>query len=100
MGSATGIRGFSAVHGGGTATGVLAELLAVGLNANCGGRDHAPIACERQVVRWAAEMLGLPVGSSGLVVTGTSMANSVAVLVARTAALGAESRASGSLERG
>jgi aromatic-L-amino-acid/L-tryptophan decarboxylase len=76
------------VHGGGTAMGMLAELLAGGLNANCGGRDHAPIACERQVVRWAAEMLGLPLSSSGLVVSGTSMANFVAVLVARTTALG------------
>jgi len=83
------------VHGGGTAVGMLAEMLAAGLNANCGGRDHAPIACERQVVRWAAEMLGLPLTSSGLVLTGTSMANLVAVLVARTAALGPDVRQAG-----
>jgi glutamate/tyrosine decarboxylase-like PLP-dependent enzyme len=83
------------VHGGGTAIGMLAELLAGGLNANCGGRDHAPIACERQVVRWAAEMLGLPAESSGLVVSGTSTANLIAVLVARTAALGAHVRRAG-----
>ncbi len=83
------------VQGGGTAIGMLADMLAAGLNANCGGRDHAPIACERQVVRWAAEMLGLPVESSGLVVTGTSMANLIAVLVARAAALGAGGRQSG-----
>ncbi len=83
------------VHGGGTAVGMLAELLAGGLNANCGGRDHAPIACERQVVRWAATMLGFPQDASGLVVTGTSMANLVAVLVARTAALGPAVRADG-----
>jgi glutamate/tyrosine decarboxylase-like PLP-dependent enzyme len=76
------------VHGGGTAIGMLAEMLAAGLNANCGGRDHAPIACERQVIRWAAEMLGMPANSSGLILTGTSMANFVAVLIARTAALG------------
>ena len=69
-------RFFGWVHGAGTAVGVLAEMLASGLNANCGGRDHAPIACERQVIRWAAEMLGLPRDSSGLVVTGTSVANS------------------------
>jgi glutamate/tyrosine decarboxylase-like PLP-dependent enzyme len=83
------------VHGGGTAIGMLAEMLAAGLNANCGGRDHAPIMCERQVVRWAVEMLGLPVDSSGLVVTGTSMANFVAVLVARTAAAGVGVRRNG-----
>jgi glutamate/tyrosine decarboxylase-like PLP-dependent enzyme len=83
------------VHGGGTAMGMLAEMLAAGLNANCGGRDHAPIMCERQVVRWAAEMLGLPADASGLVLTGTSMANLVAVIVARTAAVGSEVRYDG-----
>jgi aromatic-L-amino-acid decarboxylase len=83
------------VHGGGTAIGMLAELLAGALNANCGGRDHAPILVERQVIAWAAEMLGLPRDSTGLVLSGTSMANLVAVLVARGAALGAESRRTG-----
>jgi aromatic-L-amino-acid decarboxylase len=83
------------VHGGGTAIGMLAEMLAAGLNANCGGRDHAPIACERQVIRWAAEMLGMPLDSSGLVLSGTSMANFVAVLVARSAALGEGVRRTG-----
>ncbi len=83
------------VHGGGTAMGMLAELLAAGLNANCGGRDHAPILCERQVVRWSAEMLGLPADSSGLVVSGTSAANLIAVLVARTAVLGEAVRRDG-----
>jgi glutamate/tyrosine decarboxylase-like PLP-dependent enzyme len=86
------------VHGGGTAVGMLADMLAAGLNANCGGRDHAPIACERQVIRWAAEMLGLPEASSGLVLSGTSMANLVAVLVARTASAGALVRRAGLAE--
>ncbi len=31
------------VHGGGTVEGMLAEMLAAGLNANLGGRDHMPI---------------------------------------------------------
>ena len=48
------------VHGGGNPVGMLAELLAGGLNANLGGRDHAPIEVERQVIAWAAEMLGFP----------------------------------------
>ncbi len=83
------------VHGGGNAVGMLAELLAAGLNANLGGRDHAPIEVERQVVRWAAELLGMPERTSGLLVTGTSVANLVAVLVARVAALGVAVRAEG-----
>ena len=83
------------VHGGGTAVGMLAEMLAAGLNANLGGRDHAPIEVERQVVRWAADLLGFPPDSSGLLVTGTSIANLIGVLVARTAALGVGVRRDG-----
>ncbi|HST76492.1 MAG TPA: pyridoxal-dependent decarboxylase [Acetobacteraceae bacterium] len=83
------------VHGGGNPVGMLAELLAAGLNANLGGRDHAPIEVERQVIGWAAEMLGLPNETSGLLVTGTSIANLIAVLIARTAALGPAVRRDG-----
>src|ERR1700748_2978002 len=32
------------VHGGGNLAGMLAEMLAAGLNANLGGRDHPPVA--------------------------------------------------------
>jgi glutamate/tyrosine decarboxylase-like PLP-dependent enzyme len=83
------------VHGGGNPVGMLAEMLAAGLNANLGGRDHAPIEVERQVVRWLQELFGFPESTTGLFVTGTSMANFVAVLVARTAALGPDVRRSG-----
>lgn len=83
------------VHGAGTVVGTVAEMLAAGLNANLGGRLQAPIQLERQVVRWMAGLTGLPETSSGLFVTGASMANFVAVLVARTAALGAASRIEG-----
>lgn len=83
------------VHGGGTPVGVLAEMLAAGLNANLGGRDHAPIEVERQITEWMRQLFGFPAGASGLFVTGTSMANFIGVTVARTAALGASSRRSG-----
>jgi len=83
------------VHGGGNPVGMLAELLAAGLNANLGGRDHAPIEVERQVIRWAAEILGFPADASGVLVTGTSIANLIGVLVARSASLGPAVRRSG-----
>ncbi|MFA5016859.1 MAG: aspartate aminotransferase family protein [Methylobacter sp.] len=76
------------VHGGGTPVGMLAEMLAAGLNANLGGRDQAPIEIERQVVQWTRELFNFPETASGLFVTGTSMANLIGVLIARTALLG------------
>jgi glutamate/tyrosine decarboxylase-like PLP-dependent enzyme len=83
------------VNGGGTPVGVVAEMLAAGLNANLGGRDHIPVEVERQVTAWVREIFGFPQGATGLFVTGTSMANLIAVLIARDAALGFEVRASG-----
>ena len=83
------------VNGGGTPVGMVAEMLAAGLNANLGGRDHIPIEVERQVTAWVREIFGFPQGATGLFVTGTSMANLIAVLIARDAALGFDVRASG-----
>src|SRR5262249_44432048 len=83
------------VHGGGSAVGMLAEMLAAGLNANLGGRDHVPIEVERQIVEWTRQMFGFPPGTSGIFVTGTSVANLLAVLVARTSALGVAARQRG-----
>ncbi|MCK1741336.1 aspartate aminotransferase family protein [Bradyrhizobium sp. 139] len=83
------------VHGGGTAVGMLAEMLAASLNANLGGRDHMPIEVERQIVAWMRRLFAFPESASGIFVTGTSMANLMAVLVARTAALGTLARQHG-----
>src|SRR6202000_1720283 len=88
-----GSRGW--VHGGGTAVGMLAEMLAAGLNANLGGRDHIPVEVERQIVEWTRAMFAFPPEASGIFVTGTSMANLMAVLVARSAKLGPDVRRSG-----
>jgi len=83
------------VQGGGSVTGMLAEMLAGGLNANLGGRDHVPIEVERQIAEWARQMFGFPEGAAGLFVTGSSMANFMAVLIARTEALGPAVRQTG-----
>jgi len=83
------------VHGGGNVPGMLAEMLAAGLNANLGGRDHMPIEVERQIVHWLRQLFEFPDSASGLFVTGTSMANLLGVLIARTRALGVEVRRNG-----
>ena len=74
---------------------MLAEMLAAGLNANLGGRDHAPVAVEAQITRWLREIFNFPEEATGLFVTGTSMANLIAVLVARTYAVGIDVRRDG-----
>jgi glutamate/tyrosine decarboxylase-like PLP-dependent enzyme/glutathione synthase/RimK-type ligase-like ATP-grasp enzyme len=83
------------VHGGGTPVGMLAEMLAAGLNANLGGRDQMPLEVERQIGLWMRDLFGFPDTAAGLFVTGSSTANLMGVLVARTKALGVSSRSSG-----
>ena len=83
------------VHGGGTPVGMLAEMLAAGLNANLGGRDHVPIEVERQMVRWMQRIFGFPESATGLFVTGTSMANLIGVLIARDTESGLRGAARG-----
>jgi aromatic-L-amino-acid/L-tryptophan decarboxylase len=83
------------VHGAGTPVGMVAEMLAAGLNANCGGRNHIGIAVERQIVQWAAELFDFPEEASGIFVTGSSAANFLGLLIARDAATGHEIRGAG-----
>jgi aromatic-L-amino-acid/L-tryptophan decarboxylase len=70
--------------------GILADLLAETVNANCGAWSLSPAATEieRRTVRWIAELLGLPSSSGGLFVSGGNMANIVAALSARAARAG------------
>jgi glutamate/tyrosine decarboxylase-like PLP-dependent enzyme len=88
-------RFFGWAHGAGTPVGVVAELIAAALDANCGGRDHIGPIVERQVALWAAEAFGFPAASSGVFATGASQANFLGLLVARDAALGHGVRAEG-----
>ncbi|HTX48281.1 MAG TPA: pyridoxal-dependent decarboxylase [Caulobacteraceae bacterium] len=88
-------RFFGWAHGAGAPVGVVAELIAAALDANCGGRDHVGPIVERQVARWCAEVFGFPSESSGVFVTGTSQANFLGLLIARDAALGHDVRGSG-----
>ncbi len=83
------------VQGGGSAVGMLAEMLGAGLNANVGGRNHMAVQVEREVLEWTRRMFGFPVGAGGLFVTGASAANHIGVLVACNRRLGPEVRTKG-----
>lgn len=83
------------VHGAGTPVGIIAEMIAGALNANVGGRNQAPVEVERQVSQWMAALFGFPATARGVFVTGTSIANFMGVVVARTQALGRDVRTHG-----
>ncbi len=83
------------VQGGGTVTGMLAEMLSGGLNVNLGGRDHMPIEVERQIIRWTRQIFSFPETAGGIFLTGASQANFVAVQIAKCRKLGRDVRAAG-----
>jgi aromatic-L-amino-acid/L-tryptophan decarboxylase len=72
------------VMGGGTPLGMMADMLAAGIDPNLGGFNQAPALVEHQVIAWLSELLGMP-GSSGLLVNGGTMASTVGLAVARFA---------------
>ncbi len=88
-------RFFGWVHGTGMAGGLVAEMMAAALNNNCGGRDHGAIYVERAVIDWCKELFGFPRSASGLLVSGTSLANLIALAVARNGRDPAAFRAQG-----
>jgi aromatic-L-amino-acid/L-tryptophan decarboxylase len=76
-------RFWSWVEGGGTVLGMLADMLASGMNPNNTIGDHAPRYVEAQVIDWSKQLFGFPPSASGLLVSGGAMANITAILVAR-----------------
>jgi aromatic-L-amino-acid/L-tryptophan decarboxylase len=73
------------VQGTGTPLGMLADLLASGMNPNMGIGEHAPTYVEHQVIDWCRELMSFPSTASGLLVNGGTMANLVGLAVARSA---------------
>ena len=76
-------RFWSWVEGGGTPFGMLADMLASGMNANLAIGNHMPVYIERQVLEWSKEIFGFPSTASGILTSGGSIANITALIVAR-----------------
>jgi glutamate/tyrosine decarboxylase-like PLP-dependent enzyme len=70
------------VIGTGSPFAALAEMCAAWLNPNVSGLRTAAVHVEEQVLEWMVELMGFPVGSSGILLSGGSMANIVALAVA------------------
>lgn len=78
-------RFFGWVHGTGLASGIVAEMLSAALNANCGGRDHVGLYLERLVIEWCKSIFNFPAEATGILLSGTSMANLIGLAIARDA---------------
>jgi glutamate/tyrosine decarboxylase-like PLP-dependent enzyme len=76
-------RFFAWIQGTGTPLGVLADLLASGMNPNVAIGEHSAMYVDRQVVNWCKELMNFPADASGILVSGGSMANVTALTVAR-----------------
>lgn len=83
------------VMGNGTPTGMLADMLAAGMNAHLAGYDQAAALIEKKVVAWLSELMGFPASASGLLVSGGTAANLNGLLAARVARAGWDIRAEG-----
>jgi aromatic-L-amino-acid decarboxylase len=79
-------RMFGYVQSSGTFAGAVADFLASGLNQNVTSWRSAPAATtiERVVIAWLSEIVGF--GGDGLLVSGGSMANFIAIAAAAAAA--------------
>lgn len=83
-------RYFARVPSPSSAVGPLADALASGMNAIATSWAGAsgPTALELLVVDWLAELLGMPAGTEGVLLSGGSMSSLTAFAAARLARLG------------
>lgn len=88
-------RFFAWIQGTGTPLGVLADLLASGMNPNVAIGEHSAMYVDRQVVNWCKELMNYPADASGILVSGGSMANVTALTVARNSFRDEKIRAKG-----
>jgi len=70
------------VMGTGSPLGVLAEILAAGMNSNGPTNYFSPFHVEKQVIEWLKEIMDYPSEASGVFVSGGSMANFTGLAVA------------------
>jgi aromatic-L-amino-acid decarboxylase len=77
-------RYFGFVNGSGTMMSVFGDAIAAAINQNAGVWKSAPVATEleRVVIRWFAEMIGFNPKTGGLLTSGGTVANMVAIAAA------------------
>jgi glutamate/tyrosine decarboxylase-like PLP-dependent enzyme len=83
--ASAGGRYFGFVTGGALPATVAAHCLATAWDQNCFSRISSPAAAlfEEAALRWLSDLLGMPAGSEGTLVTGATMANFTGLAAAR-----------------
>ncbi|MDB4902634.1 MAG: ddc [Mucilaginibacter sp.] len=74
---------FAWVQGTGTPMGAFADLLSGVMNNNATIADQSALYVDKQVINWCKELLNYPADGSGILVSGGSIANITALIVAR-----------------
>ncbi|MBL0158078.1 MAG: aminotransferase class I/II-fold pyridoxal phosphate-dependent enzyme [Bryobacterales bacterium] len=70
------------VQGSGTPLGMLADMMASGMNPMLAGFQQAPAVVEKQVLAWLAELMAFPDDASGVLCSSGTMANFLGLAVA------------------
>jgi aromatic-L-amino-acid decarboxylase len=83
------------VMGTGTPVAMLSDMLASGMNSWLGGFDHSGTLVEAQVIAWLTEVLGFPRSASGVLTSGCTTANIIALAIARRAKASFDVRTAG-----
>jgi glutamate/tyrosine decarboxylase-like PLP-dependent enzyme len=83
------------VMGTGTPVGMLADMLASGMNAHVAGYEQSAALVERQVLRWLTQVMGFPGEAGGVLVSGGTAANLIGLAVARHVGAGFDVRERG-----
>lgn len=83
------------VMGNGSPVGMLADMLASGLNPHLAGYDQGPSLVEDEVINWFKDLMGFPKDASGVLVSGATTANLVGLAVARHKQAGYDVREEG-----
>lgn len=85
---------FSYIQGGGLFHAALADFVSLAVNRYVGYRGASPALAdlESTVVRWFADMIGFPATAGGVLTTGGSLGNLMAVVAARSERLGEDFR--------
>jgi glutamate/tyrosine decarboxylase-like PLP-dependent enzyme len=81
--------------GTGTPVGIFADLLMSAMNCHVSGYDQAATLVERQVIRWLTEIMDMPAATSGVLVSGGTVANLLGLTIARNSCPGLDPRRDG-----